>query len=676
MTKKITLWLFCFFSIFCFAQNAKIDSLKRELKKDKADKFLDYKALILQLILVRNLPEYKKTVYELQNYALKTKKLDYIARSEAFVGTYFFFNSNTKKGFFIVEKALERAKKGKSNYAIAMIESNLGSMYYYVNNYKKAIFHLNNSVINLKKIPFNEEVRTSLFQNYSHQGTTFSFLGSEDLSTKAFINAKKYHNPKNINEGLLLKSAEINALEETKSYRKLVLKGKDFLKFLKKNKLDKDFIIDGYSALSNAYLELNQIDSSKIYCDSMGHKLKNHNSMEIKTIRNSYNFIKAKLFFITGRLDESKKIINKIILNKNNNIFLGDSYRIKGEINEMKKRQDLALENYEVAYKEFSNLGNKRKAVKMVFKIIQLYLKKNNSNKINTYLPIYTKLKDDIFNEQIAKSMTVAEIKYETELKEAKIKTQQLQIQKEQANKNIALSGIGFVLLLGFGGFWLYRNKQNQSHLKTQNTLLGLQQNLIEAELYSLNKQLDPHEIKNLLASISPEIQEKAPESYKKMLKLFNLTKASLNSNSITDSIENQLQQIDDFLSLEKSMLPIPLAYSIENNIENLQTQIPRLLLKNLVENAIKHGIKQQEIGGSIKVKVEERNNFIYISVDDTGKGRNHAISLDSGIGTTTYQKLFTTLNSKNNESATFEIIDKEQGTKVEVKIPTNYKYS
>jgi len=123
-------------------------------------------------------------------------------------------------------------------------------------------------------------------------------------------------------------------------------------------------------------------------------------------------------------------------------------------------------------------------------------------------------------------------------------------------------------------------------------------------------------------------------------------------------------------------MLLEPLEYTIDNKIENHQTQIPRLLLKNLVENAIKHGIKGQENGGEIKVILQENNGFINIEIDDTGKGRQHAISLDSGIGTSTYQKLFATLNSKNKENATFEIIDKEQGTKVEVKIPIDYKYS
>ena len=267
-------------------------------------------------------------------------------------------------------------------------------------------------------------------------------------------------------------------------------------------------------------------------------------------------------------------------------------------------------------------------------------------------------------------------MKYETELKEAQIKSQQLELEKEKTNRNIAISGIGFLLLLSGGGFWFFKNRQKQKELQNQNTLLGLQQNLNAMELQSLNKQLDPHEIKNLLASISPEIQEKAPESYRKMLKLFNITKASLNNHSLTESIENQIQQTEDFLSLEKSMLPEPLEYSIENKIQQKDLQIPRLMLKNLVENAVKHGIKGKENGGTIKIELFEKNHFIYITVDDTGRGRKQAISSDSGIGTSTYQKLFSTLNHKNKDSATFEITDKEQGTKVEVRIPKDYQYS
>lgn len=93
------------------------------------------------------------------------------------------------------------------------------------------------------------------------------------------------------------------------------------------------------------------------------------------------------------------------------------------------------------------------------------------------------------------------------------------------------------------------------------------------------------------------------------------------------------------------------------------------------MENSLKHGIKGKENGGKIQVELSEKGHFISIIVDDTGKGRKHAISKDSGIGTTTYQKLFNTLNNKNENNASLEIFDKEQGTKVEVKIPLNFIY-
>lgn len=433
-----------------------------------------------------------------------------------------------------------------------------------------------------------------------------------------------------------------------------------------------------YFNLANNYLKLNNIFISKQYLDS------------IQLLGNTLNFVDTAIKPYLNNLNieillKEKKYSEAIVLSNESLNELSEmndlkstskTYSLKARGYFEMKDYDNSILNYEKNKSILLGLNIKSDLIESLPKLIDLYSIKNNPKKVKENFELYTKLKNELFNEQVANSITTTEIKYETELKESKIKTQQLQIQKEKSNKNIALLGIAFILLLGFGGFWFYRNKQNQTNLKTQNTLLGLQQNLIEAELSNLNKQLDPHEIKNLLAHISPEIQEKAPESYRKMLKLFNLTKASLNSSSITDTIENQLKQIDDFLSLEKSMSSIPFEYSIHNSIEDTQIQIPRLLLKNLVENALKHGIKQQETGGSITIIVQEKENFIYIAVDDTGKGRQHAISLDSGIGTTTYQKLFATLNPKNKENATFEIIDKQQGTKVEVQIPTHYKYS
>jgi two-component sensor histidine kinase len=344
---------------------------------------------------------------------------------------------------------------------------------------------------------------------------------------------------------------------------------------------------------------------------------------------------------------------------------------VYNEMNEHGK----ALADFRLAMKKFEGKTDEIEEKQLLRDYVKTFLLVYHPDEAKVF-DKYVLLNESINNQTVDKNSSELDTKYRTAEKETQIKTQQLQLANEKAKRNIAFSGIVFLLLVSSGGFVWYKNKQKQKALQTQNTLLGLQQNINTMELQNLNQQLDPHEIKNLLASISPEIQTKAPESYRQMIKLFNLTKASLNSKSITESIENQVQQINDFLSLEKNMLSVPLNYSINNSVENAEIQIPRLILKNLVENSVKHGIKGQANGGNISVNISESNRMILIEVDDTGMGRKNLISLDSGIGTSTYQKLFAALNQSNKEKATFLILDKEQGTKVEVSIPTDYKYS
>jgi LytS/YehU family sensor histidine kinase len=280
-----------------------------------------------------------------------------------------------------------------------------------------------------------------------------------------------------------------------------------------------------------------------------------------------------------------------------------------------------------------------------------------------------------VYDAESNESLIDFEAKYRTAEKEAQIKSQQLEIEKEKAKRNMALAGGGFLILIAGLGFGYFRNKQKQKFLQTQNALLGLQQDLSFKEIESLNKQLDPHEIKNLLGSISPEIQEKAPEAYNNMVKLFKITKASL-SKELVEPLNQQLEQIEDYLALEKNMLHVPLNYTISDNSINKNTPIPRLLLKNLVENAVKHGIRLSQSGGEISIEISEADNNLRIVVDDTGVGRKQAIAQDSGIGTSTYLRLFEILNLRNKEQAVFKTLDKNQGTRVQVNIPLNYKYT
>ncbi len=534
----------------------------------------------------------------------------------------------------------------------------------YSESYNILITTLSNKEIDERTLAFNERIIARIFLSMGDDKNTLEYLLSSNKHFKEANLAKSVAvNYKILGRYAIMKKDYKHALTYLKE-AEIIFKqfnDKEELFYVYINFLDTYIITKKYKQALH-YAKICE-KLSKTNNNSNMKSLVNNNFAEIfieqKNYKQAINYLNATISIPKGYKSENLRKINA---------YLKLSV-IYDSLHDLKKSEYYALQ-VKNHYKYLNDIDLKYKIYKRFYDYYHLthqYSKKNiYLDSINQYL-----------NYKLDVSTRTSNAFCDTKLQliNSQIIFKKIN-EQEKTNKNIALSSIGFILLLSFGGFWLYRNKEKQANLKTQNTLLNLQQNLIEAELSSLNKQLDSHEIKNLLASISPEIQEKAPESYKKMLKLFNLTKASLNSNSITDSIENQLQQIDDYLSLKKSMLSIPFEYSIENKIQNTQTQIPRLLLKNLLENAIKHGIKQQESGGNVVVKIEEKDNFIYISVDDTGKGRNLSISLDSGIGTTTYQKLFATLNPKNKENATFEIIDKQQGTKVEIRIPTHYKYS
>lgn len=287
----------------------------------------------------------------------------------------------------------------------------------------------------------------------------------------------------------------------------------------------------------------------------------------------------------------------------------------------------------------------------------------------------FTDLYEQVASQGSDKNLAEMEVKYEASQKDKQIALQRLKLEKEKNNRLLMWSGFGLLAVMATGGFWLYSSREKRKSLQRQNTLLGLQQTLNEMELAGLNQQLNPHEIKNLLAAISPEIQEKAPQSYRQMLRLFNLTKASLNVSSLTEPVNKQLRQVEDYLALMKTVMVEPLDYEVDNQLTRQDVPIPRFLLKNMVQNAVKHGIKGKREGGFIKVSLKNQNGFDEITIEDNGFGFDSEKFNTNGIGLSTYLKIFETLNKKNSQSARFDIFGTEEGTRVEILIPAEYEY-
>jgi len=656
MKKVVFLFLL---SILSFGQNKKIDSLRNALKKEP-DNFNLQVDILAELI---DLDDTRFFENELKPAQIRFKnnkdEYNYFKISNVTLLLKNKKDSEAKKVLKTFDKNLDLVNLPKTNiqfnYLNAFMESNLGNHQIAKKYCQEAIKLINENKLEKKrfahvynqysssliKLGEYEKALEMLFKiveikDYKHRASVYSNIGICYFYLKQLKKAEYFYQ---LGINYAIDSEKANNISNLAI---LFLENGDFAKAEK--------------TLSQVdFKKLSTTDSAAIF------------SVRAEIEKQKKNYQKAIEYF---------KIVEKIDLKNQQNSYVINDYLALGILYKESRNYDQAESYLKKSYQLLKNYKDENAKMEVLETLLSIDFLKNKNPVAGKYFDEFLAVSDSLNSRTVQESTNALNIKYQTAENETKIKSQQLELQKEKTNKYLAFGGIGLLFLLFASGSWFFRNKQKQKELQTQNTLLSLQQNLNSMELHNLNQQLDPHEIKNLLASISPEIQEKAPESYKKMLKLFNITKASLNNHSITDSIENQMQQIEDLLSLEKNTLVEPLEYNLENRIKNTTIEIPRLMLKNLVENAVKHGIKGNENGGKINIILEERGNFIYISVDDTGKGRTQAILSDSRIGTTTYQKLFATLNKKNKESATFEIVDKEQGTKVEVTIPKDYKYN
>ena len=668
--------LFLFFLLFSisysvFAQNHKIDSLKNILQKTNSDSVrIDVLNSISGLFWDKNWDSAQYYTQKSYDIAYKNKDKRGMMLNLINLAIYRDINGDFEtslKYFKQAERIIPHLKDDKltGNYYY-----NLGTLYLNFGKNDLAVNNLKLAIKYYRKI----NLLSSIANINSNIAVVYSKTNHFQQSNKIYFDNLNYFDSIKDYKGLSLTNINIGInythLKQFEKAFSYFNKSKIYAKKSNNQQLEALAILN----IGATYGELGKFSIAK---DNLINARDIYNSISDEIAVEHVNLNLAEILIREKKYQEADELINEIfehkdILNYEKDII--NLSKMKGKtlfyLNNFKTANSYLLSAYDNSKKKNNNLLLAEILPYLILNKLKMEEDSVGENYFREYDSI-NKLNNEFDNKN---SLFELDQKYQTTQKEAKITQQQLEIEKETNRRNIAIGSGIFILFLSGGIFYWFRNKQKQKELKTQNVLLSLEQNLNQMELAQLNQQLDPHEIKNLLASISPEIQEKAPDSYRKMLKLFNITKASLNG-SLTESTETQIKQVEDYLTLAQSTMSEPLEFEIQNHLKNEEQRIPRLILKNLVENSVKHGIKGNEAGGRIIIELIENNGFLNVSVDDTGTGRKQAISLDSGIGTSTYQKLFETLNLSNKEKASFDIIDKEQGTRVEVKIPVCYKY-
>lgn len=204
---------------------------------------------------------------------------------------------------------------------------------------------------------------------------------------------------------------------------------------------------------------------------------------------------------------------------------------------------------------------------------------------------------------------------------------------------------------------------------------------LQDAEIKSLQSQVNPHFFFNTINTISALIRidsEKARSLLLQLSQFFrsNLTGARTNLIPLT----KELQQVEAFQRLEEARFPerYQLEVHYDNGLE--QVLLPPFLIQVLVENAYRHAFKGRKKGNQVVVAIRNQGDAIQISVQDNGVGidpevldklGNEIVSSNKGSGSA-IENLNKRLISLFGENAHLRFDSTETGTTVSCIIRRN----
>jgi len=154
-----------------------------------------------------------------------------------------------------------------------------------------------------------------------------------------------------------------------------------------------------------------------------------------------------------------------------------------------------------------------------------------------------------------------------------------------------------------------------------------------EAQLAALESRVQPHFLFNTLNSISALIHEDPTGAERMTGQLASLLRSSLDRGPAPlVSLDEELQTVRDYLSIERVRFGDRLRYTIDVPDGIGAAPIPRLALQTLVENCVKHAISPRREGGSIQVRAAAAERGFRVDVEDDGPGFD-AANLPAGHG-------------------------------------------
>lgn len=164
-----------------------------------------------------------------------------------------------------------------------------------------------------------------------------------------------------------------------------------------------------------------------------------------------------------------------------------------------------------------------------------------------------------------------------------------------------------------------------------------LQAKLAQAQLDNLRLQMQPHFLFNTLNTISSVMYEDVPAADAMLTQLSDLLRLTLrtaNSHEIPLAQELEITRLYLQIMQKRFESNLRVTYSVDSALE--RSLVPQLILQPLVENSLRHGLKDGGAGIDISIAARRENGSLILAVSDTGAGlgaQGAEAAMNRGVG-------------------------------------------
>ncbi len=381
---------------------------------------------------------------------------------------------SARKSIDYAHSALQISQESGIRKDIAESLTNLGSAYYYLSNFKKAVeFHTEALEIYQQLTDKTGMLKANNFIGLDHEK-----LGNYNKALDFFLISLKLSDEINDQHGI---SSGLNNLGNL--YHSLNNYDKALEYFQRALEIEKDS--GNKKAISTALNNIgitfanrgNFSESLKYYNQCLEIEQELGNIKGISSVLNNLGIVHEKLQEYDKALIYFKRSLD-LILETGNQYGISDTFTNIGKLQILMNNMSDAYANISQGLKFASDIGAQQLIMNGYLALSDFYKANENSEESLRYFRLHSKIKDEIFSEEMTNKITNMQAKFEMGEREHDI----VQLEKNNQIMELQAEKRKLYLLLLFGsllmvtGFSLiihkrYRNKQNNNKI-LQNEIL------------------------------------------------------------------------------------------------------------------------------------------------------------------------------------------------------------